>query len=464
MSRRRLTLTLIAALLGLAVASPVAEAAPKLKLSWARCFGVKGTPCPAKTTVVTGGALKLAVRNSSKVRVLWPDTHGRVRAVRPWWRTATRLWVRVPAWAASGRLRVKDRGRRSNSVKVIVQRLRKLGDATAFAGDAMWIWQLGRVEGGDPDAIVSRAKANGVETVYIKSGDGTSLWSQFSPQLVSRLKAGGLRVCAWQYVYGSNPVGEAQTSAAAIQRGADCFVIDAEAEYEGRYAAAQRYVQALRKAVGSSFPLGLSSFPYVDYHPTFPYSVFLGPGGAQANLPQMYWQAIGVSPDRVFERTWQLNQAYDRPIFPVGQLYENPSGADVARFRSLAGGYGARGVSWWSWQHARDQDWTAALGQPAPGAATVTPGWVSLGRGSRGDLVVRAQELLAGGGASLPISGNYGSLTESAVRALQARRGLDQTGVVDEPTWRELLKATPRQADWVAAAAPRASGRTAAAG
>ena len=70
---------------------------------------------------------------------------------------------------------------------------------------------------------------------------------------------------------------------------------------------------------------------------------------------------------------------------------------------------------------------------------------------------MRAQELLVGGGASLPVTGNYGGLTQAAVRALQAREGLPQTGVVDEATWRELLKAKAKPTDWVGAAAPRAS-------
>lgn len=33
----------------------------------------------------------------------------------------------------------------------------------------------------------------------------------------------------------------------------------------------------------------------VDYHPSFPYSVFFGPEGATVNQPQMYWKAIGTS-------------------------------------------------------------------------------------------------------------------------------------------------------------------------
>ena len=36
-----------------------------------------------------------------------------------------------------------------------------------------------------------------------------------------------------------------------------------------------------RQAIGPEYPLGLTSFPYVDYHPRVPYSIFLGPGGAQ---------------------------------------------------------------------------------------------------------------------------------------------------------------------------------------
>ena len=66
-------------------------------------------------------------------------------------------------------------------------------------------------------------------------------------------------------------------------------MIDAESSYEGRYRQAYRYIHKLRRLVGAGFPLGLSSFPYADYHPTFPYSVFLGTGGAQYNLPQIYW-------------------------------------------------------------------------------------------------------------------------------------------------------------------------------
>src|SRR5687768_1500638 len=174
----------------------------------------------------------------------------------------------------------------------------------AFTGTGMWIWQIPRTEGGSVSRIVARARRHNVTTLFIKSGDGTNVWGQFSPQLVSALKSAGLRVCGWQYVYGNKPIGEANVAAWAKQAGADCFVIDAEAEYEGKYVAADRYVRRLRELVGESYPLGLAPFPYVDYHPAFPYSVFLAPGAAEANQPQMYWRAIGTTVDRNFAHTY----------------------------------------------------------------------------------------------------------------------------------------------------------------
>src|SRR5437763_12127716 len=142
----------------------------------------------------------------------------------------------------------------------------------------MWIWYVSKANGGDLGAVAQQAKAHGITTVFVKSGDGGSYWSQFNPGLVNTLRAAGLHVCAWQYVYGRDPSAEAAVATRAVtEGGAECFVIDAEAEYEGEYAAAQTYVSKLRTAVGAEFPIGLAGFPYVDYHPSFPYSVFLGP-------------------------------------------------------------------------------------------------------------------------------------------------------------------------------------------
>ena len=116
-----------------------------------------------------------------------------------------------------------------------------------------------------------------------------------------------------------------------MRAGADCLVIDAEIEYAGKYAAAQTYIEALREGSARAYPIGLASFPYVDYHECVPYSVFLGPGGAQYNVPQIYWHAIGDSPDNAYAHTFIQNRIYGRPIAPLGQLY-----GGVKRRRSSA--------------------------------------------------------------------------------------------------------------------------------
>ena len=216
----------------------------------------------------------------------------------------------------------------------------------------MWIWYVSRSSGGTLSGVVATARQYGVSTVMIKSSDGPTMWSQFNPSLVSTLHSAGLRVCAWQYVYGNHPLLEAQVGAQAAHDGADCVIIDAESEYEGKYVAAQSYMTRLRQLVGASYPVALAGFPYIDYHPGFPYSVFLGPGGAQYNSPQMYWMDIGTSVGAVYAHTYAYNDVYGREIDPLGQVYRNPPMGQIIRFRQLSRTYRAAGVSWWNWQQA----------------------------------------------------------------------------------------------------------------
>ncbi len=319
-----------------------------------------------------------------------------------------------------------------------------------FARRAMWIWELPQVENGDVASIVAAAHQYGVGTLMIKSSDGTSFWSsQFTPQLVTTLHAGGLKVCAWQYVYGNHPVTEAYMGAEAVKDGADCLLIDAETEYQGKYVAAQTYVQRLRKLIGAKFPLALAGFPYVDYHPGFPYSVFLGPGGAQYNAPQMYWRDIGTTTDAVFAHTYSYNTIYGRPIFPLGQVYGSPPAHQIMRFRELSRVYGASGVSWWDWQEATPAQWNA-VSRPAGSLAGYVPAdpMASIGERAQGDLVVWAQEHLISAGYAIPVDGNFQAGTLTAVEDFQLAHGLTVDGIIGPATWAELLRYPPAPIVW----------------
>lgn len=380
----------------------------------------------------------------------------------------------VPPAAGSGRIRVVDRrGGRSNPfgpihvVKPPPPVPATTPSGTVLDGNGMWIWYLDKSEGGDLDAIAARANAVGVRTVFVKAGDGATYWSQFSPLLVGGLKQRGLNVCAWQFVYGKVPEQEADIGAQAVQTGAQCLVIDAESDYESRYAAAQTYMQRLRSEIPASLPVALTSFPYVDYHPGLPYSVFFS-NGADYNLPQVYWKDIGTTVDTAMQHTYVHNRIYGKPVFPLGQSYDDPPPEDMQRFRQLAQVYGSSGLSWWSWQASTDRGWKA-IGAPIQPLTGYVPSqdYPLLQKGSKGDETLWFQEHLASAEPTTPTSGVFNAATDAALRDFQTQRALPVTGTADNPTWQAVLALPAVPVAWTSRKRPaftaRMHGRVAAA-
>jgi hypothetical protein len=319
----------------------------------------------------------------------------------------------------------------------------------AFAGQGMWIWYLSASNHGKVRSIIRKAHHHGVRTLFIKSADGRNTWSQFTPRLVRKLHRAHLSVCGWQFVYGTKPKAEAVTAARAKRDGADCMIIDAESAYEGRYAAAVTYVKELRKLVGRHYPLGLAPFPYVDYHPSFPYSVFLGPGGAQQNLPQLYWHTIGTTVAAGYAHTYSYNRIYGRPIEPLGQTYDSPPSREVKLFRRYARAYRMPGLSWWDWQDTGPSSWKAIGARHLSRIHVDRSGlYPTLGHRATGDPVVWAQEHLNGAGYGVRVGGKLNRETSKALSKFQRRRGIHRTGILDPPTWKRLMKVRPKMVNW----------------
>ncbi len=318
-----------------------------------------------------------------------------------------------------------------------------------FRSRGMWVWILDDSNGGSLSSIITTARRYQVHTLYIKSGDGSSMLAQFNRQVVSTLRGHGINVCAWQFVYGNYPSQEAQVGADAVKDGANCLVIDAEGQYEAKYVQAQTYIRRLRQLIGTSFPLALAGLPYIDYHPAFPYSVFLGPGGAQYNLPQMYWRDIGTSVDQVYAHAYLYNRLYLRPIDPLGQVYGDPPTWQILRFRQFLHVYGAYGVSWWDWQESPQSSWSAIsrfVGSLSNAAAV--PGYATISKGAAGDLVVWAQEHLLAAGQRVAVDGGYGAQTQAAVESFQLTNGLSADGIIGTQTWAALLRHRPESIRW----------------
>jgi len=426
---------------------------------------------PGGRLLLTGP--RLAPGQTVLFRATGPHPGSRAHATAHVRRNTEGLVLTVPHTAISGHIVVITGRRRSapfGPIYIVHPRIRPGGSGlptapagvSPFSAMGMWIWHLDKSDGGNLDALARRAHATGITTVFIKSSDGsTNFWPQFTPTIVASLKARGLKVCAWQYVYGTHPVGEAALGAQAVHDGADCLVIDAEAEYEGRYAAAQTYITRLRASIGHDYPVGLASFPYVDYHPALPFSVFLGPGAAQYNAPQMYWKAIGTSVDGVYAHTFTHNRIYGRPIFPLGQSYENPAPSQLDRFRALTGAYGLGGLSFWDWEETTGRGWRALGASLAPLTGfTPSDAWPMLTSGAKGDEVVWMQEHLAAVAPSTPTSGVFDSSTRRALVAFQTDHKLPVSGATDPATWQALLALAPVAVDYTGNSASASSART----
>jgi peptidoglycan hydrolase-like protein with peptidoglycan-binding domain len=437
--------------------------AATIRIASAKCVPADHCQTGKPRYVAPGGKLVLSGAGLTRGQlVLFPRKTNKRKLISSKLRKSrSGLVVVVPPAAGSGRIRAVDRlGRKSNSygpihvVKPPAPQTTTTPDpsGTPFDGNGMWIWYVDKSDGGDLDAIAARANAAGVKTVFIKSGDGATYWSQFSPLIVGGLKQRGLNVCAWQFVYGKVPDDEADVGARAVQTGAQCLVIDAESDYEGKYAAAKTYMTRLKSEIAPGFPVGLTSFPYVDYHPGLPYSVFFS-NGADYNLPQVYWKDIGTSPDTAMQHTYVHNRIYGKPVFPLGQSYQDPPPDEMVRFRQLSALYGSSGLSWWSWQASTDGGWKAIGSQIQPLTDTQpSQDWPLLKKGSKGDETLWMQQHLATADPTTPTSGTFDAATDTALRNFQTQHGFPVTGTTDAATWQALLALAPTAAK---ASAPR---------
>ena len=251
----------------------------------------------------------------------------------------------------------------------------------ALTGKGWFIWQVSRCEGGDPQAIADKAVAGGVTHVLIKVAERTYTYNidrtgrDLAQALADELRARGLQVWGWHYVYGDKPVDEAE---AAVKRVAqlklDGYVIDAEAEYKrpGKAAAAQRFMATLRAGLPEGVLVALSSYRYPSYHPQLPWAAFLEQ--CDLAMPQVYWEQAH-NPAQQLERSVKeySNEALvgaARPIIPTGAAYGSggwrAAPEEVRQFLRAAKEMNLPAANLYSWDYVATGDngdlWDAAAG------------------------------------------------------------------------------------------------------
>jgi hypothetical protein len=231
-------------------------------------------------------------------------------------------------------------------------------------GKGMWIWKIPSCEGGNPAAIARVASAAGFSHVMIKIANDTRPYNVDSEghdlvmPVVDALRAKGIGVWGWHYVYGYDPAGEAAIAISQTKKfGMDGYIIDAEAEYKlaGREAVARSFMTALRKGLPSR-PVALSSYRWPSYHPTFPFEAFLEK--CDLNMPQVYWM-LAHDPAADLKKSVSEFKALtpSRPVIPTGPaFYESswaPSANETITFMNTARSLGLTAANFFSWDESR---------------------------------------------------------------------------------------------------------------
>jgi hypothetical protein len=250
-----------------------------------------------------------------------------------------------------------------------------------FQGKGFYIWQIPRCEGGDVNAIAYLAAQGNYTHVLVKIADGTSAYNLDSisgadlvPPLVAALRARNIHTVGWHYVYGYEPLGEADIAIQRIQQtGVEAYVIDAEDQYKlpGRDVAAAQFMGRLRAAL-PSFTVALSSYRYPSVHPQLPWRAFLEK--CDYNMPQVYW--VGAhNPGDQLTRSLREFQALEvvRPYIPTGSAYLQgswqPTVADINEFLQTARNLNLSAANFWEWGHTRlylPELWDAIQAFPWP--------------------------------------------------------------------------------------------------
>jgi hypothetical protein len=281
---------------------------------------------------------------------------------------------------------------------------------TIFDGHTAFIWQVKGCTAGLPANsadgrahILSTLAAVGLRTPFIKVADNASQYNlrqdgrvwrdDILSALFDALHQAGRPRIGWHYIYGRNPIAEADRAAERIKTlGLDGYVLDPEVEYKKSGAvAARQFMRRLRQLCPNT-PLALCTYRFVSQHRDFPWMGFLNEmdiSQGDAHMPQVYWMGAyqpTAGAQQVAQSCAELRALEALPVVPVGAAWGQrvgvkwwePTAEQMHRFAVEAVGQGCKGVSWWSWDKLQQQDspargWWAELTKISQIVPTLLP-------------------------------------------------------------------------------------------
>ncbi|HEV7862160.1 MAG TPA: peptidoglycan-binding domain-containing protein [Acidimicrobiia bacterium] len=312
-------------------------------------------------------------------------------------------------------------------------------------GKGMWLYQLSMAEGGDANKVVRKATAAGLTHLYLRLGSSKGgFYAQGElDKLLPAAHAAGLKVIGWDFVYLNDPAADAARAKAEIDyltptgHRIDGFSADIETGSEGVNLTAEgaaAYGAALRGLVGPSYPL-IATVPRPSPKRAFPFAE--ATASFDAIAPMVYWQNRDPATD--VAGAIAALAPLGKPILPVGQAYNggpeggpdrDPPKEQLVAFLNTAHAKGAVAVSFWVWNHATSEQWSAI-----DEAAT----WeLPIGRTANGGAAVFLQRVLGVLGQPVAQDGQFGPATKAAIAAVQRNLGLPASGKLDAATARSI--------------------------
>jgi LysM repeat protein len=310
-----------------------------------------------------------------------------------------------------------------------------------LSGKWVWIWNLRRCEGGDIGRIATRLKAAGCAGALVKAFDGGYWFDQGKSfrDVCRGLKAHGLSVAGWGYLYGRDPASEAQRAIETATYGeADVLMLDVESEFKDRPGVADDVCRRIRAGAGGGYPVYFSSFAIARYHRSFPFEQFRRATAGTA--PQVYWNAFRWPMGQSMDMTYADYAAMGIPpsaMHPVAGVYKEgyityPLPHEVREFVRQAGARGSPGVSFWSYEHMDESMWEAVASASLAGedGELSSQEYQQLSRqieivGARVDSLAAQVAAINGGGAPPATPRRYTVQPGDTLSGIAAKLGLN---------------------------------------
>jgi hypothetical protein len=240
-------------------------------------------------------------------------------------------------------------------------------------GKGMWVYQLDRAAGGNPLALVDQAKTAGLSHIYVRLGSSKKGFyaGRDLDRLLPVAHHAGIKVIGWDFPYLDNTQADSLRARDEIWyttptgHRIDGFSADIETRSEGirlTALAVREYGALLRNLVGPKYPL-VATVPRPSPKRWFPYNEL---GAFDAIAPMVYWGNRDPAAD--VAGAIAALAPYGKPVLPVGQAYDmaidggpagSPSKQALERFITSASSHGALGVSFWVWDTATHDHWSA---------------------------------------------------------------------------------------------------------